>query len=123
MNDIDLKGRSAVVTGGAQGIGLAIAQRLLRSSAAVLLWDVDRPRLDAACAELAALGQVRGMAVELTDDAAVAAAAAAAGRVDILVNNAGITGGNAPTWELDPSVWRRAASWRRCRRCARRVAA
>jgi 2-dehydro-3-deoxy-L-rhamnonate dehydrogenase (NAD+) len=44
--------------------------------------------------------------VELTDDAAVAAATAAAGRIDILVNNAGITGGNATTWELDPAVWR-----------------
>jgi 3-oxoacyl-[acyl-carrier protein] reductase len=60
---------------------------------------------------LAAHGSVSGQVVELTDDAAVAAAAAAAvgsaGRIDILVNNAGITGGNAPTWELDPVLWRR----------------
>jgi 2-dehydro-3-deoxy-L-rhamnonate dehydrogenase (NAD+) len=107
MNSIDLRGRVAVVTGGAQGIGYAIAERLLRSGAQVLLWDIDADRLDAACATLAALGPVRGAVVELTDDAMVAAATAAAGRIDILVNNAGITGGNASTWELDPAVWRR----------------
>ncbi len=107
MNNIDLKGRVAVVTGGAQGIGYAIAERLLRSGAQVLLWDIDAGRLAGACATLAALGPVRGAVVELTDDAAVAAATVAAGRIDILVNNAGITGGNASTWELDPAVWRR----------------
>ncbi|CAD5373836.1 2-dehydro-3-deoxy-L-rhamnonate dehydrogenase (NAD(+)) [Rubrivivax sp. A210] len=111
MNQIDLNGRVAVVTGGAQGIGLAIGQRLLASGARLLIWDIDAARLQAACDALSALGPVRGEAVELTDDAAVAAATANAlridGQIDILVNNAGITGGNAPTWELDPVVWRR----------------
>jgi 3-oxoacyl-[acyl-carrier protein] reductase len=107
MNQIDLKGRIAVVTGGAQGLGYAISERMLRSGAEVLLWDIDAGKLDAACKSLSALGPVRGALVELTDDAAVAAAAAAAGRIDILVNNAGITGGNGTTWELDPVVWRR----------------
>jgi len=107
MNQIDLAGRVAVVTGGAQ----AITQRLLRSGARAVLWDVDAAKLQAACDSLSAHGAVRGEVVELTDDSAVEAAAANAqateGRIDILVNNAGITGGNASTWELDPAVWRR----------------
>ena len=110
MNVIDLKGRVAVITGGAQGIGYATAQRMLASGASVVLWDIDAVRLDAAVQALSAHGAVSGDTVELTDEASVAAAAAAAvarhGRIDILVNNAGITGGNAPTWELSPAVWR-----------------
>ena len=107
MNQIDLQGRVAVVTGGAQGIGFATSQRLLQSGASVVLWDIDSAKLDEALQSLSAFGTVRGAAVELTDDAAVAAATAKESRIDILVNNAGITGGNATTWELDPAVWRR----------------
>ncbi len=115
MNQIDLAGRVAIITGGAQGIGYASAERFLDSGARVRLWDVDADRLAQAVAALAPRGQVTGAVsgavVELTDDAAVAAATAAAaaqlGRIDILVNNAGITGGNAATWLLDPAVWRR----------------
>jgi 2-dehydro-3-deoxy-L-rhamnonate dehydrogenase (NAD+) len=110
MNQIDLKGRVAVITGGAQGIGFAIAQRYLASGARVVIWDMDQPKLDAAVSELGKCGSVSGHLVDLTDDAAVGAATAqtrtSQGRIDILVNNAGITGGNAPTWELDPKVWR-----------------
>jgi 3-oxoacyl-[acyl-carrier protein] reductase len=110
MNQVDLKDRVAVVTGGAQGIGFAIAQRMLRSGAAVVAWDRDAALLERARSELAGLGQVSAQVVELTDEAAVDAATVAAldahGRIDILVNNAGITGGNAPTWELSPAVWR-----------------
>jgi 2-dehydro-3-deoxy-L-rhamnonate dehydrogenase (NAD+) len=111
MNQIDLRGRVAVVTGGARGIGWAIAHRFLQSGAQVVLWDVDAQELKQAVESLSAFGTVSGQAVELTDDAAVArttqATVAHAGRIDILVNNAGITGGNGLTWELDPQVWRR----------------
>ena len=111
MNQIDLNGRIAIITGGAQGIGYAAAQRMLNSGARVVLWDMDAPKLVQAKGELSALGEVSTAVVELTDDAAVSAAAAAViaahGRIDILVNNAGITGGNGTTWELDPAVWRR----------------
>jgi 2-dehydro-3-deoxy-L-rhamnonate dehydrogenase (NAD+) len=111
MNQLDLNGRVAVITGGAQGIGYAAAERMLSSGASVVLWDIDAERLARAAAGLSALGAVSTCAVELTDEAAVAAAAAQAigthGRIDILVNNAGITGGNGSTWELAPAVWRR----------------
>jgi 2-dehydro-3-deoxy-L-rhamnonate dehydrogenase (NAD+) len=111
MNQIDLNHRVAVVTGGAQGIGYAIAERMLASGAAVSLWDVDAGKLDEARAALAKSGRVFVETVELTSESAVAAATArtldAAGKIDILVNNAGITGGNGTTWELAPDVWRR----------------
>ena len=111
MNQIDLKGRVAVVTGGAQGIGYAAAERMLESGASVVLWDINAERLAQAQVTLAKLGTVSTSVVELSDEADVAAATQAAvkqhGRIDILLNNAGITGGNAPTWELAPGVWRR----------------
>jgi len=111
MNRIDLEGRVAVVTGGAQGIGYAIAERMLASGAAVSLWDLDAGKLGEAKSALGHAGKVFAERVELTSDAEVAAATertiAAAGKIDIVVNNAGITGGNGTTWELAPDVWRR----------------
>jgi NAD(P)-dependent dehydrogenase (short-subunit alcohol dehydrogenase family) len=107
VNQIDLAGRRAVVTGGAQGIGYAISERFLRSGAAVTLWDIDTGKLDAAAASLSKLGKCEGRVVELTDDTSVSQAAAALPSIDILVNNAGITGGNGKTWELEPAMWRR----------------
>ena len=107
---IDLKDRVAVITGGAQGIGYAAAERMLRSGASVVLWDIDAAKLNDAETALGKLGKVSASIVELSLQADVQAATADAlkahGRIDILVNNAGITGGNAVTWELDPAVWR-----------------
>jgi NAD(P)-dependent dehydrogenase (short-subunit alcohol dehydrogenase family) len=111
MNKIDLAGRVAVITGGAQGIGYAIAERMLASGAAVSLWDLDAGKLADAKASLGNAGKVFTEKVELTSEGDVGAATSrtigAAGKIDILVNNAGITGGNATTWELAPDVWRR----------------
>ncbi|MBN8420472.1 MAG: SDR family oxidoreductase [Verrucomicrobia bacterium] len=111
MNQIDLKDRVAIVTGGARGIGHAIAERLLRSGASVCLWDIDAAALDTAKTELSALGQVHTATVDLTSITSVESAAAstigAFGKIDILVNNAGIAGTNAKTWETDPAEWQR----------------
>ena len=111
MNAIDLKGRVAIITGGARGIGYAAAERFLASGAVVALWDIDAARLDEAAAQLGKSGTVTTHVVELTDEASVnaatAAVAAAHGKIDILVNNAGITGGNGKLWELDTETWRR----------------
>jgi len=111
MNQLDMKGRVAVITGAAQGIGHAVAERMLNSGAGVALWDINEAQLARASAALGALGKVTTTVVELTDENSVAAAANAAiaghGRIDILVNSAGITGGNGTTWELAPEVWRR----------------
>jgi len=111
MNQLDLNGRVAIITGGARGIGYAIARRALQSGGTVALWDLDGGRLESAQRELSVHGIVSAERVDITDERAVASATAATasthGRVDILVNNAGITGGNGLTWELDPQVWRR----------------
>jgi NAD(P)-dependent dehydrogenase (short-subunit alcohol dehydrogenase family) len=101
----------AVVTGGAQGIGLAVAERLRASAPRWCCGTSTPPGLLAkARAQIGAAATTAR--VELTDEAQVAAAQAvlaAHGRIDILVNNAGITGGNGPTWELDPTCG--AAPW------------
>jgi 3-oxoacyl-[acyl-carrier protein] reductase len=111
MNQLDLDNRVLVVTGGARGIGYAVAQRALRSGAAVALWDLDAERLERTRGELSALGSVSTATVELTDETSVAAAVdstlKAHGKIDALVNSAGITGGNGLTWELPVDVWRR----------------
>jgi 3-oxoacyl-[acyl-carrier protein] reductase len=111
MNRIDLDGRVVVITGGARGIGYAVAQRALNSGAEVALWDLDAARLERSQRELAELGKVTSATVELTDEAsvnkAVAQTLAAHGKIDVLINCAGITGGNGTMWELEPDVWRR----------------
>lgn len=111
MNQLDLKGRVAVITGGAQGIGYGIAERMLDSGASLALWDVNAQKLAEAGQALGVRGKVATQVVELTEQASVEAATADTlaqlGRLDILVNSAGITGGNGTSWELDPAVWRR----------------
>jgi len=111
MNQIDLKGKIAIITGGARGIGYAIAERMLDSGASVCLWDIDEERLLIAKSALEKKGRTEIIKVELVCEEEVQQATdkvqSLFGKIDILVNNAGITGGNALTWELDTKLWRK----------------
>jgi 2-dehydro-3-deoxy-L-rhamnonate dehydrogenase (NAD+) len=108
-NKIDLSGRFAVVTGGAQGIGRAIVERFLDSGAAVAIWDRDRALAEKTAGELKARNRVAAVVVDVTRLADVErardATKAAFGRIDILVNNAGIAGPNVKTWDYPPEAW------------------
>src|SRR6202008_237214 len=109
LNKIDLNGRVAVVTGGAQGFGRAITERFVASGAKVAIWDFDQPLADKTAREIgdAAAGvkvDVSGLAaVEDARDATIEAL----GKIDILVNNAGIAGVNKTVWETDLEEWRK----------------
>ena len=90
MNKLDFAGRTAVVTGGMQGIGAAIVKRLKASGAEVVVWDLDgSPNVD------------------VSDPASISAAANKLDRVDVLVNNAGIAGKNVPTVDYPIEEWER----------------
>lgn len=111
MNQIDLHGRRAVITGGAEGFGRAVAERFLASGAAVSLWDRNAELVASAAAQLSDIGNVHTAVVDIADLAQVEAAAAATERhwsgIDILIANAGLTGPNAPLWDYPPDEWRR----------------
>jgi 3-oxoacyl-[acyl-carrier protein] reductase len=109
VNQYDFKDRVAIVTGGAQGIGLAIAKRMLASGATVRIWDRDQKHLQQALTALS--GAVSGAVVDVTDATAIAKTAEETvrdlGKIDILVNNAGIAGMNAPTVDYPVEEWER----------------
>jgi 3-oxoacyl-[acyl-carrier protein] reductase len=110
MNEIDLKTRVAVITGGAQGIGLSIAARFIASGATVSLWDRDEESLTKARTQLSSKGgEVSGEVVDVASAESVSAAATATlqkyGKIDILVANAGIAGPNHKTWEYPIEAW------------------
>jgi NAD(P)-dependent dehydrogenase (short-subunit alcohol dehydrogenase family) len=113
-NTIDLGGRHAVVTGGAQGIGRAIVERFLDSGAAVAIWDRDLAGAQKTAQELKRRGRVAAIAADVTDYGTVErardATLAAFGRIDILVNNAGISGPNVTTWDYPLEAWRNVLS-------------
>jgi NAD(P)-dependent dehydrogenase (short-subunit alcohol dehydrogenase family) len=108
-NKIDLKGKNAVVTGGAQGIGRAIVERFLDSGATIAIWDREEKLALQTAAELKSRGHVSAVVVDVTQfaeiDRARSATLKAHNRIDILVNNAGITGPNVTTWEYPVEAW------------------
>lgn len=109
MNQLDFAGRHAVVTGGATGLGLGIAQRLVASGGTVTLWDRDEAAA-ARAAESLGPGKARALKVDVSQQPSVAKAVAAtlahAPRIDALVNSAGITGPNAKLWDYSVDDWR-----------------
>ncbi len=109
MNQIDLRNRHAVVTGGAQGIGLSITTRLLASGASVSIWDYDQAVLETAIQQLKKTGQVTGKVVNVAEAVSVGQAVESAidkhQSIDILVANAGIAGPNHKTWEYPVEEW------------------
>ncbi len=107
MNQIDLHGRHAVITGGASGLGFASAQRMIASGAQVTLWDINAQLAEQAAAQLGA--GTRWQGVDITKEASVQTATEKTLRhagVDILLNSAGITGPNMKLWEYQPADWR-----------------
>jgi len=111
MNEIDLAGRCAVVTGAAQGIGNAVAARLVNSGAKVALWDKDAHLLELARSQMAQKGDVLAVKVDVTDpaevDVAVKNTESVLGALDILVNNAGIAGPTTVTWDYPIEEWQK----------------
>jgi 2-dehydro-3-deoxy-L-rhamnonate dehydrogenase (NAD+) len=107
MNQLDFQGRHAVITGGATGLGYAIAQRLIQSGGSVTLWDRDEAGARQAVSALGA--KATSLAVDVSVHASVQAAAQAtlqqSGRIDALVNSAGITGPNTKLWEYPVNAW------------------
>ena len=108
MNQLDFKGRHAVITGGATGLGYAIAQRLIESGGTVSLWDRDEAAAQQAAITLGA--KAKAIAVDVADHDSVSAAVKAtlnqSARIDALVNSAGITGPNVKVWDYPVQAWR-----------------
>ena len=107
MNQLDFKGRTAIVTGGAQGIGLAIVKRLLDSGARVRIWDRDKALLDKTVSSLP--GPISGAAVDVTEAPSIMKATEDSlldlRKIDVLVNNAGIAGMTVPTVDYPVEEW------------------
>jgi NAD(P)-dependent dehydrogenase (short-subunit alcohol dehydrogenase family) len=108
---LEIDGMVAVVTGGAGGIGRGIVGALLRRGVTVVIADVEQVAIDAAVADLASLGKVSGLRIDVSDESSVAELAdvvyATHGRCNLLYNNAGVTsGGGGKPWQQEPNDWR-----------------
>ena len=113
MNQIDMRGRCAVVTGAASGIGAQICLRFAESGARVAVWDIDGDAASGVASSLSpvASGDHVGVQVDVANETSVESAMqrtlATLGRLDVMVCSAGITGPNKVTWEYHPDEWRK----------------
>ena len=109
MNSYDFENRVAIVTGGGQGIGLTVAERMLKHGGAVAIWDRDQKLVDALGQKYGSDAKLLALNADIGDMASVDAAAKATldrvGNIDVLINNAAIVGPNAPTWEYPPQAF------------------
>ncbi|MDB9717670.1 SDR family oxidoreductase [Candidatus Pelagibacter sp.] len=110
MNHLDLKNRVAIITGGAQGFGLAISKRIIESGGKVVIWDIDENAVETALKEINS-NDLSFKKVDVTNFEAIEKALLEIenelGKIDLFVNNAGITGMNAKVWDYPLDEWKK----------------
>ena len=110
MNNFDLKDRVAIITGGAQGFGLAISKRIIQSEGKVVIWDIDENAINSALNEISSKN-LSFKKVDVTNfdeiEKALLETENELGKIDIFVNNAGITGMNAKVWDYPLDEWKK----------------
>jgi 3-oxoacyl-[acyl-carrier protein] reductase len=110
MNNFDLKNRVAIITGGAQGFGLAISKRIIQSEGKVVIWDIDESAIKSALNEISS-ENLSFKKVDVTNfveiEKALLETENELGKIDIFVNNAGITGMNAKVWDYPLDEWKK----------------
>ena len=110
MNNLDLKDRVAIITGGAQGFGLAISKRIIQSGGKVVIWDIDEIAIEAALKEINS-NDLNFKKVDVTNfeeiEKALLETENELGKIDLFVNNAGITGMNAKVWDYPLDEWKK----------------
>ena len=110
MNNLDLKDRVAIITGGAQGFGLAISKRIIQSGGKVVIWDIDENAIETALKEINS-NDLSFKKVDVTNfeeiEKALLETENELGKIDLFVNNAGITGMNAKVWDYPLEEWKK----------------
>ena len=110
MNNLDLKDRVAIITGGAQGFGLAISKRIIASGGKVVIWDIDENAVETALKEINS-NELSFKKVDVTNfeviEKALLETENELGKIDLFVNNAGITGMNAKVWDYPLDEWKK----------------